>query len=57
MATCGATLKATTVLAMLCWLGVKPSYSRPRVSGDNACVESLLPHGEVPAGVPGQGLR
>ena len=26
----GATLKATTVLAMLYWLGVKPSYSRPR---------------------------
>ena len=30
----GATLKATTVLAMLYWLGVKPSYSRPRVSDD-----------------------
>jgi hypothetical protein len=30
----GATLKATTVLAMLHWLGVKPSYSRPRVSDD-----------------------
>jgi Integrase core domain len=28
----GATLKATTVLAMLYWLGVKPTYSRPRVS-------------------------
>ena len=26
----GATLMATTVLAMLYWLGVKPSYSRPR---------------------------
>ena len=24
----GATLKATTVIAMLNWLGVKPSYSR-----------------------------
>jgi putative transposase len=32
----GATLKATTVLAMLHWLGIKPSYSRPRVSDDNA---------------------
>jgi len=31
----GATLKATTVLAMLNWLGIKPSYSRPRVSDDN----------------------
>ena len=38
----GATLKATTVLAMLYWLGVKPSYSRPRVSDDNAYVESLF---------------
>jgi transposase InsO family protein len=38
----GATLKATTVLAMMHWLGVKPSYSRPRVSNDNAFVESLF---------------
>ena len=38
----GATLKATSVLAMLWWLGVKPSYSRPRVSDDNAFVESLF---------------
>mgnify|MGYP001179574928 FL=1 len=38
----GATFKATTVLAMLYWLGIKPSYSRPRVSDDNAFVESLF---------------
>ena len=38
----GATLKATTVLAMLQWLGVEPSYSRPRVSDDNAFVEALF---------------
>lgn len=38
----GATLKATTVLAMLEWLGVKPSYSRPRVSDDNPYAESLF---------------
>jgi transposase InsO family protein len=38
----GATFKATTVLAMLNWLGVKPSYSRPRVSDDNPFVESLF---------------
>jgi transposase InsO family protein len=38
----GATLKATTVLAMLQWLGVKPSYSRPRVSDDNAYAEALF---------------
>lgn len=38
----GATLKATTVLAMLQWLGIAPSYSRPRVSDDNPFVESLF---------------
>jgi hypothetical protein len=38
----GSTLKATTVLAMLNWLGVKPSYSRPRVSDDNAYAKSLF---------------
>ncbi len=38
----GSTLKATTVLAMLNWLGVRPSYSRPRVSDDNAYAESLF---------------
>ena len=49
----GSTLKATTVLAMLSWLGVKPSYSRPRVSDDNAYAESLFRtakyHPEFPA--------
>lgn len=38
----GATLKATTVLAMLHWLKIRPSYSRPRVSDDNAFAESLF---------------
>jgi putative transposase len=38
----GSTLKATTVLAMLNWLGIEPSYSRPRVSDDNAYAESLF---------------
>ena len=38
----GSPLTATTVLAMLHWLGVKPSYSRPRVSDDNPFVESLF---------------
>jgi transposase len=31
----GSTLKATTVLAMLNWLGIRPSCSRPRVSDDS----------------------
>ena len=38
----GATLKATTVLAMMHWLGLRASYSRPRVSDDNAFVEALF---------------
>ncbi len=38
----GSTLKATTVLSMLNWLGVEPSYSRPRVSDDNAYAEALF---------------
>lgn len=38
----GATVKATTVLAMLHWLGIAPSYSRPRVSDDNAYAEALF---------------
>ena len=38
----GSTLKATTVLAMMNWLGLRASYSRPRVSEDNAFVEALL---------------
>lgn len=38
----GASLKATSVLAMLRWLGIEPSYSRPRVSDDNAFAEALF---------------
>ncbi len=38
----GATLKATTVLAMLHWLGIAPSHSRPRVSDDNPYAEALF---------------
>jgi transposase InsO family protein len=38
----GATLKATTVLAMPHWLGIKASYSRPRVSDDNAYAAALF---------------
>ena len=37
-----ASLKATSVLAMLYWVGIKPSYSRPRVSDDNAFAEALF---------------
>jgi transposase InsO family protein len=38
----GSTVKATTVLAMLHWLGIKASHSRPRVSDDNAFIEAFF---------------
>lgn len=34
--------KATTLLPMLQRLGVKPPYSRPRVSDDNVCADPLF---------------
>lgn len=37
-----AALKATTMPAMLHWLGVKPLYSRPHVSDDNAYAKALF---------------
>lgn len=52
----GAALKATTVLAMLQWLGVAPSYSRPRVSDDNAFVESLFRTAKYRPGFPREGF-
>jgi transposase InsO family protein len=52
----GATLKATTVLAMLNWLGVKASCSRPRVSDDNAFVESLFRTAKYRAEFPEHGF-
>jgi putative transposase len=38
----GPSMKGTTVLAMLYWLGIAPSHSRPRVSDDNAYAEALF---------------
>jgi putative transposase len=52
----GSTLKATTVLAMLNWLGVKPSYSRPRVSDDNAYAEALFRTAKYRPEFPAQGF-
>lgn len=52
----GATLKATTVLAMLNWLGIKPSYSRPRVSDDNAFAESVFRTAKYRPEFPAQGF-
>jgi len=52
----GSTLKATPVLVMLHGLGVKPSYSRPRVSDDNACVESLFKTAKYRPEFPARGF-
>ena len=52
----GSTLKATTVLAMLHWLGIKPSYSRPRVSDDNAYAEALFRTAKYRPQFPDQGF-
>lgn len=52
----GAVLKATMVLAMLHWLGIAPSYSRPRVSDDNAFVESLFRTAKYRPGYPAAGF-
>ena len=52
----GSTLKATTVLAMLHWLGVKPSYSRPRVSDNSAFVESLFKTAKYRPEFPARGF-
>jgi putative transposase len=38
----GGPMKCGTMLATLEWLGVTPSYSRPRVSNDNPFSESLF---------------
>ena len=53
----GATLKATTVVAMLHWLGVKPSYSRPRVSDDNAYAEALFRTAKYRPEFPAKGFN
>ena len=38
----GSPMKGSTTLAKLAELGIRPSYSRPGVSDDNACAESLF---------------
>jgi len=53
----GATLKATTVLAMIHWLGIRPSYSRPRVSDDNAFAESCFRTAKYHPDFPKQGFQ
>ena len=38
----GSPMKGTSMLETLRWLGVTPSFSRPRVSNDNAYAESVF---------------
>jgi len=52
----GSTIKATSVLAMMHWLGVKASYSRPRVSDDNAFVEALFRTAKYRPDFPAKGF-
>jgi len=53
----GATIKSTTVIAMLHWLGIKPSYSRPRVSDDNAFAENLFRTAKYRPEFPTKGFK
>ncbi len=52
----GASVKGTTVLAMLYWLGIAPSHSRPRVSDDNAYAEALFRTAKYRPDVPTTGF-
>jgi transposase InsO family protein len=52
----GPSVKGTTVLAMLHWLGIAPSHSRPRVSDDNAYAEALFRTAKYRPEFPGAGF-
>ena len=52
----GATVKATTVLAMLQWLGIKPSYSRPPSQRRQCIYRSVFQNQQISAAVPEEGL-
>jgi putative transposase len=52
----GPSVKATTVAAMLHWLGIAPSHSRPRVSDGNAYAEALFRTAKYRPDFPGAGF-
>ena len=52
----GSPLKGATVQALLGWLGITASFSRPRVSDDNACAEALFRALKYSPGFPRQGF-
>ena len=53
----GSTLKPTTVIAMLAWLGITQSYSRPPVSDDNAYAVALFHTAKYPPEFPARGFE
>lgn len=53
----GAPMKGATFLATLDALGITKSFSRPRVSDDNAFIESLFRHLKYDPGYPSRGFR
>jgi hypothetical protein len=52
----GSALKASTALAMLDWLGVKPSHLRSLVSDGNAYVKSLFRAAKCRLEIPVEGF-
>jgi putative transposase len=52
----GPSVKGTTVAAMLHWLGIAPSHSRPRVSDGNAFAEALFRTAKHRPDFPGAGF-
>ena len=52
----GGPMKGSTMLATLHWLGIVPSFSRPRVSDDNAFSEALFRTLKYRPGYPTKGF-
>lgn len=52
----GSPLKAGTVLALMHFLGIAPSHSRPRVSNDNAFAEALMRTAKYHPSLPPSGF-
>ena len=52
----GSPLKAGTVIALMEFLGITPSHSRPRVSNDNAFAEAIMRTAKYNPTLPPQGF-
>jgi len=53
----GPTVKSSSIFAMLAWLGMTPSFSRPRVSNDNAFVEAWFRTAKYAPAFPTKGFK